>query len=513
MTARIAVLADLGQDVYHAGDEAMGHAAADELRSRGLEVLLLSRNLEQTELLFGCAAAATLPFPWPPVEREAYLQQIRSHLDGTAELPVGDPARALIGVLSECDGVVVAGGGNLNSRYGWLLYERAAVVAVARALGKPVVISGQTLGPQLTAPDTIALAGMLESTELNSMREPASLQLARSLGAAAVAGLDDASFLAAEEPAIHEPAIHNPTLHEPEPVAPAGARAEALAEGLPENGYVAVTVSPSSEVPDDFAARLGEQLDVLYRQTGLPAVFIAHMGIGADRGWDIDSHAGIAAAMTTPSLQLPVLPARQVAALTAGASLVFTSRYHPAVFALSAGVPVLGLATDTYSGVRLAGAMENWGLADYVLPLPALREGLLGPALAETWQRRTDISAHLAAVLPSRSAWSSSWWDAVAAIFSAQPPAHGSVADLPGAPPFGASGLWLAAAQRCAAAFYPRSRMEAQANVEEDRIRSYTERQGHELADLQSEHRRLLSSRTVTGALSLQRAYARLFRR
>ncbi|WAP51751.1 hypothetical protein OL239_18800 [Arthrobacter sp. ATA002] len=63
MTVRIAVLADLGQDVYHAGDEAMGHAAADELRRRGLQVLLLSRNPEQTQRLFGCRAAATLPFP------------------------------------------------------------------------------------------------------------------------------------------------------------------------------------------------------------------------------------------------------------------------------------------------------------------------------------------------------------------------------------------------------------------------------------------------------------------
>ena len=513
MSARIAVLADLGQDVYHAGDEAMGHAAADELRSRGLEVLLLSRNPEQTEQLFGCPAAATLPFPWPPAEREAYLQQIRSHLEGSAELPAEDPARALIRVLSECDGVLVAGGGNLNSRYGWLLYERAAVVAVARALGKPVVISGQTLGPQLTAPDTLVLAGMLEAAELTSMREPASLQLARGLGVAAVAGLDDASFLATVEFLAGEPAAVEPVTGKPATGEPEGARADALAEGLPDNGYVAVTVAPSSEVPDDFSVRLGEQLDALYRRTGLPAVFIPHMGIGAERGWDIDSHARIAASMTTPSLQLPVLPARRVAALTTGASLVLTSRYHPAVFAVSAGVPVLALATDAYSGVRLAGAMANWGLADYVLPLPALSEGLLGPALAEAWQRRTDISGHLAAVLPSRSAWSRSWWDAVAAVFSGQPPAHGSVADLPGTASFAASGEWLAAAQRSAAGFYPRSRMEAQAGVEEDRIRSYTQQQSREFADLQAEHRRLLSSRTVTMALALHRAYAKLLRR
>jgi colanic acid/amylovoran biosynthesis protein len=495
MSSRIAVLADLGQDVYHAGDEAMGHAAADELRSRGLQVVLLSRDPAQTERLFGSPAAATLPFPWPPAQRESYLRDIRAHLAGTSELPPEDPARSLIDVLSECDGLLIAGGGNLNSRYGWLLYERAAAVAIARELGKPVVVSGQTLGPQLTAPDTIVLADMLLSADLCSMRESSSLQLARRLGIPSAAGLDDASFLA------------------PSPFSWSRPPAESGATGLPESGYTAVTVSPLSDVPKDFFAQLGAELDILHGQTGLPAVFIPHMGVGAEHGWDMEAHARITDAMSTPFLQLPVLPAREAAEVTAGASLVLTSRYHPAVFALSAGVPVLGLAPDNYSGVRLSGVMGNWGLADYVLPVPALREGLLGPALAEAWQRRTEISRHLGAALPSRSAWSKSWWDAVAAAFHAGTPAAGSPADLPEAQYFGATGSWLAPTQHIAGEFYGRSRMEAQAGVEEDRMRSYLEQQRREYAELQAEHQRLLSSRTVKGALSLHRAYAKLFRR
>lgn len=504
MSARIAVLADLGQDVYHAGDEAMGHAAADELHSRGLQVLLLSRNPAQTERLFGFPAAATLPFPWPPAEREARLQRIRGHLSGASELPAGDPALALIGELSKCDGVLIAGGGNLNSRYGWLLYERAAVVAVARALGKPVVISGQTLGPQLTAADAVVLAEMLEAADLSSMREPASTQLARSLGATPVAGLDDASFLSAEN--LRENLPDN--------------LPDNLAENLPEHGYVAVTVSPFSGASVDFSERIASQLDALHGQTGLPAVFIPHMGIGAEHGWDRESHARIAEAMSTPSRQLPVLTARQAAAVTAGAALVLTSRYHPAVFALSAGVPVLGLAVDTYSGVRLAGAMGNWGLADFVLPLPALEDGLLGPALTETWQRRAEISGHLAAARPSREASARLWWDAAAAVFAAQssagsdlPPASRSAADLPPAQRFRAGGPWLASAEKAATGFYAGSRLAGQAGVEEDRLRSYLERQGRELEALQTEHQRLLSSKTVKSALSLHRGCAKLLHR
>ena len=489
MTARIAVLADLGQDVYHAGDEAMGHAAADELSARGFQLLLLSRNPVQTERTFGLPAAATLAFPWPPAEREAYLEQIRAHLSGASELPADDPARALIRELSACDGVLVAGGGNLNSRFGWLLYERAAVVAVARALGKPVVVSGQTIGPQLTAPDAIVLADMLESAALNSMREPVSLQLASSLGVPAVAGLDDASFFS-----------------ESSGVGPRSA------ELVPANGYVAVTVSPHFGGPDDFHRRIGAALDALHRQTGLPAVFVPHMGIGAEDGWDAESHARIAAGMSSPVQQLPVLSARDAAGVTARAAMVFTSRYHPAVFALSAGVPVVGVTVDTYSGVRLEGAMGNWGLADFVLPLPALQEGLLASALEEAWARRTDITKHLAAVRPTRADWASSWWDAVASVFGARL-SPGTPAGLPPSPRFSAAGEWAARAGRAAPGFYAHSRLEAQLAAEQDRIRSYTEQQGRELAELQAEHQRLLASKTVKGALSLHRAYTKLFRR
>ena len=514
MSARIVVLADVGQEVYHAGDEAMGHAAADELLRRGRQVLLLSRNPEQTRCLFGTDAAPTLAFPWPPAEREARLQRIHDHCSGAAQLPAGDPALQLIAELEKCDGVVIAGGGNLNSRFGWLLYERAAVVAIARFLGKPVVVSGQTLGPQLTAADAGTLAAMLGAAALSSVREQSSGELARRLGIHTVSGLDDASFLAAASPAA--------------PAVPPGARLENQPDskpednlanlsggpglGIPESGYIAVTVAPDAGALADFYALLGAELDTLHVQTGLPVVFLPHLGIGSEDGWDTHAHARIAAAMSSPSHELPVLPARKVAALTAGASLVVTSRYHPAVFALSHAVPVAAVAVDSYSGVRLAGVMANWGLEDYVLPLPALQAGLLAPVLAETWQRKSEISAHLATLLPSRKAWAAQWWDGVAAVFSQRPQQGTAVEDLPPAPRFRAAGPWLAAAGEAAPEFYARSAMAGQSEVEEDRLRSYTGPLERELKELAGEHQRLLNSRTIKTALSLHRKYAKLLR-
>ena len=402
----------------------------------------------------------------------------------------GDPALALISALKECDGVVIAGGGNLNSRFGWLLHERAAVVAIARSLNKPVVVSGQTLGPELSAADALVLSELLTGAELVSVRERSSADLVHRLGVPAVAGLDDASFLAA-----------------------ADAEAAGPAADAPESGYVAVTVSPYAGSPEDFYVRLGAELDELHRRTGMLPVFLPHLGAGDEDGWDMSAHARIASAMSSPFRQYPVLTARETAALTAGAALVVTSRYHPAVFALSHAVPVVAVAVDNYSGVRLAGVMANWGLEDFVLPLPGLQEGLLSPSLAEAWERRNDISAHLAAALPSRRAWAEQWWDSAAAVFKEGPADVTAARDLAPVPVFRAAGQWAAAAGDLGQGFYARSAMQGQYDVEQDRLKSHLAQTDRELASLRAEHRKLANSRTVKAALSLHRVYAKLRRR
>ncbi len=80
---RVVVLGDIGQPVYHVGDEAMTHAVVDELRARGVsDIVLLSRDPEQSTRIFGTSSVKTLEFPWPPHRRETYLREIRAILAG-----------------------------------------------------------------------------------------------------------------------------------------------------------------------------------------------------------------------------------------------------------------------------------------------------------------------------------------------------------------------------------------------------------------------------------------------
>ncbi len=397
---KVALLADVGQSVYHVGDEAIAHAATNELRSRGIdELVLLSRNPAQTRAMHGTGSAKTVEFPWAPLDREKYLDQIFRVLNGETDvLPADDQFWELFRVIQGCDAVLIAGGGNMNSTCGWLLYERAAVAAMAKHLGKPLVISGQTFGPVLTSKDAATLARLLKSADLVGAREGQSRRLALALGLAELklsAGLDDAAFLGSS---VSVPPVHT-------------------------DSYIGVSFSPARGglAEGEFYRDLGTVLDELAEVSGLGIVFIPHMDSATVRNQDLHAHEQIAATMRTTNLKLlEVLPSEEAAAMTAGASIVITSRYHPAVFSTGAGVPAVALSTDHYSDIRLSGALGNWGLGSFNLPLTSLLTGGFREAVLAAWAQRSEIEAHLRNLRRGRVRESQAWWDAVALALKGQ---------------------------------------------------------------------------------------------
>jgi len=117
--------------------------------------------------------------------------------------------------------------------------------------------------------------------------------------------------------------------------------------------------------------------------------------------------------MASPASVAPTTDARAAAHLARNASLVVTSRYHPAVFAAPAGVPVLGIAVDEYTTVKLTGALGNFGQSG-VLPIADLLGGG-GPALAlSLWQKRDSIRTSSIATAAARSREMNEWVTRVA---------------------------------------------------------------------------------------------------
>ena len=119
--------------------------------------------------------------------------------------------------------------------------------------------------------------------------------------------------------------------------------------------------------------------------------------------------------MEQPSGDIRVADAAESAALARGASLVVSSRYHPAVFAVSGGVPTLAIPVDDYTTTKLTGALGNFGQSG-LLPLSALLADDGPSAAADLWRDRGAISETGRARAVEQRASSAAWWDEVVSL-------------------------------------------------------------------------------------------------
>ena len=400
---RVLVIGDIGQHTYHVGDEAMTIASAQALSEGGAAVTLMTRDVGHSARYIGAAvnheaaqheAGAPyeyLPFflfPWAPAERELTLAAFECvltelHADrerpSVTELVALPQVQALPEVLhpleqtvermvefadsiAAMDAIVVSGGGNLNSRYGWLLYERAAAVRAAEHAGVPVYVTGQSLGPVLSPEDAQVLERMLRTARSVTVRERSSLAWCRERGIDARLSVDDATDYPVASPAR--------TLHYAE-----GVSAGQALDELPER-YVCVTVNECTEQQAQQIARL---LDNMWREHGYAPVFLSHFGDPQNpESGDIQVHQRIAEQLSpsTPATLLPILHADQSITVHRAAAFTLTSRYHPAVFSAAAGIPVLALVPDAFTQMRVGGALNLYGLGEFTLPLGMLAGGV-----------------------------------------------------------------------------------------------------------------------------------------
>lgn len=382
---RLVMIGDVGvvDDMVHIGDEAMFEAASDELGARGASITAISSAPSETAGRYGVEAVARIGFDG--LDRAASEERLAAVLDGGAGLASDDPAHDVLAAVAAADGVVIAGGGNLASTWPLHVYERAALGGIATRLQKPVVVSGQTFGPHLVGRDRDLVAGLLRSAARVGVREDASRRLAADLGVDAHLGVDDASFLGMTET----------------DTAPAGL-------------LVSLSLSLGGAPREDAVRRIAALVDAAADTVGGPVRFHAHFGpvTGTAPRGDALLHDEVRALLRTPSTVVPSTDARSSASVIRSSALLITGRYHPAVFAAPAGVPVLGLVTDEYTAVKQRGALAHWG-QDAIVPLTSA-DTLGIHRLAALWGARDEIRAEAARRLPGQRAAAAASWDAIA---------------------------------------------------------------------------------------------------
>ncbi|MFJ6653749.1 polysaccharide pyruvyl transferase family protein [Microbacterium sp. NPDC091313] len=395
----MAVLAigDIGvvSGMIHIGDEAMFEAARDELAARGLATVGVSSDPAESAARYGVACVPRLGFV--RLDREAASRRADALLAAAAgerALPADDPADGVLAALDEASGVLIAGGGNLASRWPVHVFERTTLAAMARRRGLPVVVTGQTFGPDLEPADAERVAAMTRGAALTGVRESDSAALARRWGARVHANVDDASFLGGGPAATDGPALDGPVL-------------------VSLSGWFAGR--PAERVEQGIA----DLLDHAAETVG-PVLFHAHFGpelAGEQPRGDAALHERVRQRMRRTSEVVPSGDSLGAAALARRARMLVTSRYHPAVFAAPAGVPILALAADEYTHVKLGGALGHWG-QEAVVDLDALDGATTAlAAVAASAEHTRALSAERRDAHRARAA---AWWDEVATALAAR---------------------------------------------------------------------------------------------
>ncbi|QIL83149.1 hypothetical protein G7047_26785 [Diaphorobacter sp. HDW4A] len=373
-----------GAASYHAGDEAMLEANLRLLRTIAPAAVLhaISADPEFTSLTYGVQAFSRLGFDncANEIEREALLDKM-SNRHWASRAP-----QAFGALTQASDGLIISGGGNLCSTWPACIYERLALCRRAVEIGAPVVVLGQTIGPELNERHREWVSEILRTASWIGVREYPSYQRALALGAdprRMSFQIDDAHALGRADPGM--PA----TWQWPYPFSI-------------EAPWIGVTFHPLCDPTGDepMIERLAHQLEAFALHTGCHLVFIPHARAAPQAGahWgDEDMGQALAARMREVVLHvLPVLPAAQIARITAHAQWVVSSRYHPLVFALAADVPCLGVWVDEYTQTKLQGALQHMDCAGDALDAGAVLHGRLITRLMQLWEQRDARRAHIA---------------------------------------------------------------------------------------------------------------------
>lgn len=369
-----------GWETYHVGDEAMLEANLDLFRTLDPTVRLtaVSSDPAFTSQAIGVEVVPRLGFDrcTNDDEREALLTVL-------SRMPDGAIPAAFERLATPSDGLVISGGGNLTSPWPNFIFERLAFCRRAASVGAKIVFLGQTIGPALEPRHREMVSEMLGLASWVGVREEHSFALALELGVTPANlsyQLDDAATLGLR------------------------CRSE-VGTLLPfpdEEPWIALTFHPMTNptVADPLWDQLAEQLRKIAVDTRCRLVFIPHAKAAPSLGapWS-DEDVGKALASRLPEgmlIMLPVMKAREVAALTGRAHMVVSSRYHPIVFGLAAAVPCLAIWTTEYTHVKLQGALSQYGRAGDVCSIEEACDGKLAHAASALWTDAVAIKSGLA---------------------------------------------------------------------------------------------------------------------
>jgi len=408
---KVILLGDVGwRSQYHVGDEAMTEVAIQQLRQRGVDsITLVAGEPGVATALYGCPAIPRIGYhsTWSRQRLEATRADFERAILGSA--PGTPQMSSMLDAIRSADVAMIAGGGNLNSKHAYHLFERWSFAQAAKHNGVPLYVVSQTVGPGLDPADTGMLTDILDYATFFGAREAGTHRLL-----AGMRGhhrhvshtMDDAILLRSSTVEFVTPGELDP------------------------NGRYIVASFAHAPTPPEFEGLsypklLAGALDKIATSLDVGIALVPHVGSLESSVFAADEELGqeVAAASNSDRLvAIPTSPASKVLQITEHALASISTRYHQTVFSAALGVPSLAFETSEYDSVRMRGAHHNMAMRGYVLPAAALIDGDLPAMLREVCRASpTQEVGPLLRISEERHDFQNRVWDSLVSSFTSTP--------------------------------------------------------------------------------------------
>lgn len=367
-----------GHDI---GDEAMPHADVLNLRSHinDLEIVMCSPDPEYTHKFHGeraihdvtglsCSRAAHFGSKFQFVIRTllfllgAFAERVGLHMR------LWSTARLFLDEIACADMLFNVGGGNLNSVIPTELYKKCTTYLAARILKKPIIVSGQTIGPFTNRHDAFYARFCINRVNMITFRDKEiSQQRLHKIGVSRPTMLDTAddamtipSIPRDEAKKLLE--INAPSswikLQSPLTVVLNVKGSLRIFKGEGRNSGLERETTLMAKIADALICEYGAKVFFL------PTDYCP----GVD---DCEVHRDIVSRMEFASSAMCVENEYNDSTLKemiALADVAIGVRYHFTVFAASNSVPFLGMASGIYQQTKLKGLADLCGLPQCFVP-------------------------------------------------------------------------------------------------------------------------------------------------
>jgi len=341
--AKVLMIADItgaGVD-YHVGDEAMAEVAINRLSN-----LFGKRNLTMI-----CASPKAIPATYG-------IKAVTYHSitnDKRASLLFKRPHSYLKNYLSlfylllTHKIVFICGGGNITTQWKEVLESRIHLIKWAKRFGKKVILVSQTLGPfndahRILVDKYIPLADWIgvRDYHYSHTQTKATVHYA----------VDDAVFL--------------------KPSEKSGIK---VLNDLPEN-KLALSIRKLGTTTNNDLNSLCKLIAAIASEDNSHTVLIPHHAPNGKGDIQLANENKQYWSDDALTIIDPILLASDLKAITGDCKYTISMRYHQLIFALSMGVPAIGIYSNQYTKAKLEGAFKQFGLTPRVISVDDIADHL-----------------------------------------------------------------------------------------------------------------------------------------